>query len=148
MLGMNGSPLDMLIDRRKYKGFTAVYGQQLAETGQIIGCASPQIEPSETGKDVRYNSENFIEIVSEIFADWIPEISSVGFQALWSGYYTEPRMIIDPNLGLFLGLRGQGFMLGQYLAKLYVDKLMGRETPTYFKELEITGSALLEKAFK
>jgi len=148
MLGINGSPLDMLIDRRKYKGFTAVYGQQLAETGQIIGCASPQIEPMETGKDVRYNSENFIEIVSEIFTDWVPEISSVGFQALWAGYYTEPRMIIDPKLGLFLGLRGQGFMLGQYLAKLYVDKLMGRETPSYFKELEIDGSALLEKAFK
>jgi len=148
MLGVNGGPLEMLIDRRKYKGFTAVYGQQLAETGQIIGCASPQWEPMETGKDVKYNALNFIEIVSEIFTDWIPEISSVGFQALWSGYYTEPRMIIDPKLGLFLGLRGQGFMLGQYLAKLYVDKLMGRETPSYFKELEINGSALLEKAFK
>ncbi|HNW97224.1 MAG TPA: FAD-dependent oxidoreductase [Bacteroidales bacterium] len=148
MLGLNGSSLDMLIDRRKYKGFIAVYGQQLADTGQIIGCASPQIEPGETGKDLKYNSENFIEIVSEIFTDWIPEISAVGFQALWSGYYTEPRMIIDTHLGLFLGLRGQGFMLGQYLGKMYVDKLMGRETPTYFKELEINGSALLEKAFK
>ena len=148
MLGVNGDSLDMLIDRRKYKGFTAVYGQQLAHTGQIIGCASPQVEAMETRKDVKYNSLNFIEIVSEIFTDWIPEISSVGFQALWSGYYTEPRMIIDPKLGLFLGLRGQGFMLGQYLAKLYVDKLMGRETPSYFKELEITGSALLEKSFK
>jgi len=148
MLGVNGNPLDMLIDRRKYKGFTAVYGQQLADTGQIIGCASPQIEPAETAKDLKYNSERFIEIVSEIFTDWIPEISAVGFQALWSGYYTEPRMIIDPKLGLFIGLRGQGFMLGQYLAKLYVDKLLGKETPSYFKELEINGSGLLEKAFK
>ncbi|HCX98906.1 MAG TPA: ferredoxin, partial [Bacteroidales bacterium] len=40
-MGIEGSPLPMLIDRRNYKGFSAVYGQQLAETGQIIGCASP-----------------------------------------------------------------------------------------------------------
>lgn len=148
MLGVNGNPLDMLIDRRKYKGFVAVYGQQLAETGQIIGCASPQIEPMETDKNVKYNSKEFIEIVSEIFVDWIPEISAVGFQALWSGYYTEPRMIIDPELGLFVGLRGQGFMLGQYLAKLYVEKLTGKKVPDYFKRLSISGDALLEKAFK
>ena len=36
MLGKDGAPLAMLIDRRRYKGFVAVYGQQLAETGQII----------------------------------------------------------------------------------------------------------------
>ena len=35
MLGKDGANLDMIIDRRKYKGFSAVYGQQLAETGQI-----------------------------------------------------------------------------------------------------------------
>jgi glycine/D-amino acid oxidase-like deaminating enzyme len=148
MLGVNGNSLDMLIDRRKYKGFVAVYGQQLAETGQIIGCASPQIEPMETDKDVKYNSKEFIEIVSEIFVDWIPEISSVGFQALWSGYYTEPRMVVDTDLGLFVGMRGQGFMLSQYLAKLYVDKLMGNQVPEYFQRLSINGDALLEKAFK
>jgi glycine/D-amino acid oxidase-like deaminating enzyme/Fe-S-cluster-containing hydrogenase component 2 len=148
MLGVNGNPLDMLIDRQKYKGFSAVYGQQLAETGQIIGCASPSIEPMETAKDVKYNSKEFIEIVSEIFVDWIPEISSIGFQAAWSGYYTEPRMIVDTDLGLFIGLRGQGFMLGQYLAKLYVDKLLGKQVPDYFERLNINGDALLEKAFK
>ncbi len=49
MLGIKGIPLPMIIDRRRYKGFTAVYGQQLAETGQIIGCASPAVEPPETG---------------------------------------------------------------------------------------------------
>lgn len=148
MLGVNGNPLDMLIDRRTYKGFTAVYGQQLGDTGQIIGCASPQIEPLETDKDLKVNAREFSEIVSETFVDWIPEISSVGFQALWAGYYIEPRMIIDVNRGLFLGLRGQGFMLGQYLARLYVNELVGKEVPSYFKRLRLEGDALAEQAFK
>ncbi len=148
MLGVEGRPLDMLIDRRNYKGFVAVYGQQLGETGQIIGCASPAVEPLETDKNLKVNSKDFAEIVSEIFIDWIPEISSVGFQALWAGYYIEPKMIIDVEKGLLLGLRGQGFMLGQYLAKLYVDQLTGKEVPAYFNRLKLGGDALLEKAFK
>ncbi len=148
MMGINNTPLPMLIDRRKYKGFLAVYGQQLSETGQIIGCASPINEPMETAKDLKINSKEFIEIASEIFVDWIPELSSVGYQAIWSGYYVEPRMIIDTELGLFIGLRGQGFMLAQYLAKLYVDKLTGIDTPKYFNRLELNGDGLLEKAFK
>lgn len=148
MMGLNGSPLDMLIDRRKYKGFVAVYGQQLAETGQIIGCASPQVEHLETDKNLKINSKEFLEIVSEIFIDWVPELSSVGFQAVWAGYYIEPRMVIDSKLGLFLGLRGQGFMLGQYLAKLYVDDLLGKAVPDYFYRLKLEGDALLEKTFK
>ncbi len=148
MMGLNGSPLDMLIDRRKYKGFVAVYGQQLAETGQIIGCASPMVEPLETDKTLKINSKEFLEIVSEVFIDWIPELSSVGFQAVWAGYYIEPRMVIDPELGLFLGLRGQGFMLGQYLARLYVDQLQGKAVPDYFSRLKPGGDALMEKAFK
>jgi glycine/D-amino acid oxidase-like deaminating enzyme/Fe-S-cluster-containing hydrogenase component 2/bacterioferritin-associated ferredoxin len=148
MLGVEGRPLDMLIDRRKYKGFTAVYGQQLAETGQIIGCASPACDPQEAGKNLKINSRDFLEIASETFVDWIPELSSVGFQAVWAGYYIEPRMIIDPSLGLFIGLRGQGFMLGQYLAKLYVDSLAGKPTPSYFARLALSGDGLPEKAFK
>ncbi len=148
MIGVNGSPLSMLIDRRKYKGFTAVYGQQLAETGQIIGCASPMIEPEETGKNLKINSQDFLEIVTEVFVDWLPCLSSAGFQAVWAGYYVEPRMFIDPDNGLFIGLRGQGFMLGQYLAKMYVDRLMGRSVPEYFDRLRIEGDGLLEKAFK
>jgi glycine/D-amino acid oxidase-like deaminating enzyme len=148
MLGVNGAPLPMLIDRRRYKGFTAVYGQQLAETGQIIGCASPAVEPMEAGKNLKINTGDFLEISAEIFTNWIPGLSSVGFQAVWAGYYVEPRMIIDPELGLFLGLRGQGFMLGQYLAKLYVDKLMGKPAPEYFDRLKISGDGMLEKAFK
>ncbi len=148
MLGINGNPLSMLIDRRKYKGFSAVYGQQLAETGQIIGCASPMIEPPETGKNLKINTQDFLEIVTEVFVDWIPCLSSVGFQAVWAGYYVEPRMFIDPEHGLFIGLRGQGFMLGQYLAKLYVDKLTGKGVPEYFERLKIEGDGLLEKAFK
>lgn len=47
-LGVNGGHLPMMIDRRNYKDFSAVYGQQLAETGQVIGCASPAIEPEQT----------------------------------------------------------------------------------------------------
>jgi len=147
-LGKDGIPLPMMIDRRKYKGFTAVYGQQLAETGQIIGCASPAIDPMETDKNLKINSKDFLEIVSEIFVDWLPELSSVGFQAIWAGYYVEPRMIVDPDAGLFIGLRGQGFMLGQYLAKLYVDRMIGKEVPEYFDRLTLKGDGLLEKAFK
>lgn len=148
MMGVNGNPLSMLIDRRNYKGFTAVYGQQLAETGQIIGCASPAIDPKETDKNLKINSQDFMEIVSEVFVNWIPNLSSVGFQAVWAGYYVEPRMLVDPEHGLFIGLRGQGFMLGQYLAKLYVDKLMGKPVPEYFDRLKMNGDGLLEKAFK
>ncbi len=148
MLGLDGQPLNMLIDRRKYKGFMAVYGQQLGDTGQVIGCASPLIEPNETDKDVKVNSKEFAEIISEVFVNWIPRISAVGFQALWAGYYIEPRMIIDPEKGLFLGLRGQGFMLAQYLAKLYVDQLEGKDVPEYFNRLKLEGDALLETAFK
>jgi glycine/D-amino acid oxidase-like deaminating enzyme len=148
MLGINGQNLDMLIDRRKYKGFSAVYGQQLAETGQIIGCASPAIDAKETSKNLKINSKEFLEVVSEIFVDWIPELSSVGFQAAWSGYYTEPRYIVDPERGLFIGLRGHGFMLSQYLAKLYVDKLMGKDTPEYFDRLKLDGIGLSEDSFK
>ena len=148
MLGKDGSPLPMLIDRRRYKGFSAVYGQQLGETGQIIGCASPAIDSREADKNIKVNTENFIEIASEVFTNWIPELSSVGFQAVWAGYYIEPRMVIDPEHGLFLGLRGQGFMLGQYLAKLYVDKLLEKQVPTYFDRLKLNGDGMPEKAFK
>ena len=147
-LGLDGEPLHMLIDRRNYKGFTAVYGQQLGETGQIIGCASPAVEPNETGRNLKINTGEFVEIVSEVFVNWLPELSSVGFQAIWAGYYVEPRMIIDPQLGLFLGLRGQGFMLGQYLAKLFVDSLTGKAVPAYFRRLALDGDGLPERAFK
>ncbi len=148
MMGVNGIPLPMLIDRRRYKGFSAVYGQQLAETGQIIGCASPASDPDQSGKNLKINTQDFLEIASEVFVNWIPDLSSVGFQAVWAGYYVEPKMVVDPELGLFIGLRGQGFMLGQYLAKLYVDKLFGKEVPEYFNRLTIGGDGLLEKAFK
>lgn len=148
MMGVNGNPLPMMIDRRNYKGFMAVYGQQLAETGQIIGCASPAVDPVETDKSLKVNSKEFLEITSEIFVNWLPDLSSVGFQAVWAGYYVEPRMIIDTENGLFLGLRGQGYMLGQYLAKLYVDKLLGKPVPAYFSRLSLDGDGMPEKAFK
>ena len=148
LIGTNGKALDMLIDRRKYKNFSAVYGQQITETGQIIGCASPLIDAKETDKSLKISDQEFLEIVSEIFCDWIPELSSVGFQAVWSGYYVEPRYIIDPELGLFVGMRGHGFMLCQYLAKLYVDKLLGKSVPEYFETLKLSGSGLSETTFK
>jgi len=78
---------------------------------------------------------------------WIPSLSSVGFQAAWAGYYVEPRMYIDPDKGLFAGLRGQGFMLSQYPAKVYVDKLQGKPVPDYFHRLSVEGDGLPEKAF-
>ena len=148
MLGKNGNTLDMVIDRRHYKGFSAVYGQQLRETGQIIGCASPASDPKEASANLKVNSKDFIEIVSEIFSEWIPNLSGVSFQALWSGYYVEPRYIVDPELGLLIGLRGHGFMLGQYLAKIYVDKLLGKEVPRYMDDLKLSGKGLSEMAFK
>ena len=70
------------------------------------------------------------------------------FQAFWSGYYVEPRYIVDPELGLLMGMRGHGFMLGQYLAKIYVDQYLGKEVPSYMKELALNGSGLSETSFK
>jgi len=148
LLGKEGNSLDMLIDRRKYKGFSAVYGQQLHDTGQIIGCASPSVEALEADKNLKINTKEFLEIVSEIFVDWLPELSSVGFQAVWAGYYVEPRYTVDVELGLFLGMRGHGFMLAQHIAKMYVDKLMGKDVPAYFDRLGLKGDGLPEKAFK
>ncbi|MBO4327869.1 MAG: FAD-dependent oxidoreductase, partial [Bacteroidales bacterium] len=147
-LGANGDSLDMIIDRRHYKGFSAVYGQQFLHTGQVIGCASPDCDAFEARQNLKYNSKEFLEICSEVFADWIPNLASVGFHAVWAGYYMEPRYIVDPEVGMLTGLRGHGFMLGQYLAKLYVDKYLGKETPSYMKDLALSGKGLSENAFK
>jgi len=148
MMGPNGGPLDMIIDRRHYRGFSAVYGQQFEHTGQIIGCASPDTDAYETRQNIKYNSKEFLEIVSEVFAEWLPNLKEVSFLACWAGRYTEPRYIVDPEVGLLTGLRGHGFMLGQYLAKLYVDKYLGREVPGYMKDLALSGQGLSENAFK
>jgi glycine/D-amino acid oxidase-like deaminating enzyme/Fe-S-cluster-containing hydrogenase component 2/bacterioferritin-associated ferredoxin len=148
LIGKDGDALNMLIDRRHYKNFSAVYGQQLAETGQIIGCASPAYDPIEARQDLRINSKEFMEIVSEIFTNWIPQLGGVTFQAFWSGYYVEPRYIVDPENGLFVGMRGHGFMLGQYLAKIYVDKYLGKPVPEYMNRLALNGDGLSEAAFK
>ena len=148
MMGPNGGPLDMVIDRRHYKGFSAVYGQQFEHTGQIIGCASPDTDAYETRQNIKYNSREFLEIVSQVFAEWLPSLKEVSFLACWAGRYTEPRYIVDPEVGLLTGLRGHGFMLGQYLAKLYVDKYLGRDVPSYMKDLALSGKGLSENAFK
>lgn len=148
LIGKNGACLDMLIDRRKYKGFSAVYGQQLTDTGQIIGCASPVLEATRVEKNLNFSTQEFLEIVSEVFTEWLPCLKDVGFQATWSGYYTEPRYIVDPDAGLFTGMRGHGFMLSQYVAKLYVDYLQGKAVPDYFKEMGLKGAGLSELAFK
>ena len=148
MLGKDGDSLDMLIDRRKYKGFSAVYGQQFAETGQIIGCASPATEQLQAGKELKYNTQDFLQVCAEMFIDWIPQLKNVSFQATWAGYYTEPRYIVDPEHGLLVGMRGHGFMLGQYLAKIYVDKYLGKDAPSYMSRLAISGDGLSENAFQ
>mgnify|MGYP002622628792 CR=1 FL=1 len=148
LIGKDGDSLDMLIDRRSYKGFSAVYGQQLASTGQIIGCASPAENAAESGKNLKINTKEFLEIATEVFTDWIPQLRGMSLQATWCGYYTEPRYIVDPALGLFVGMRGHGFMLSQYIAKLYVDSLLGRPVPEFFRDLAITGSGLSENAFQ
>ena len=147
-LGVKGDSLDMIIDRRHYKGFSAVYGQQFLHTGQIIGCASPDCDANEARQNLKYNSREFLQVVSEVFAEWIPELAQVGFHAVWAGYYMEPRYIVDPDCGMLTGLRGHGFMLGQYLAKIYVDKYLGRPVPSYMKELALSGKGLSENAFK
>lgn len=147
-LGVNGDSLDMIIDRRHYKGFSAVYGQQFLHTGQIIGCASPDCDAFEARQNLKYNSREFLQIVSEVFAEWIPELAQVGFHAVWAGYYMEPRYIVDPDCGMLTGLRGHGFMLGQYLAKLYVDKYLGHPVPSYMADLALSGKGLSENAFK
>lgn len=148
LLGKNGTNLDMLIDRQDYKGFSAVYGQQIAYTGQIIGCASPKLDAMRIDKNLKVNTKAFLEIVSEMFTEWLPDLAGVGIQAVWAGYYTEPRYIVDPELGLFVGMRGHGFMLSQYIARMYVDKLQGRPVPEYFDKLKLNGPGLSEKAFK
>lgn len=148
LLGVNGRALDMIIDRRHYKGFNAVYGQQFTHTGQIIGCASPANDFKEANMPLKFNSREFLEISSEIFGSWIPNLKGVSIQATWCGYYTEPRYIVDSELGLLVGLRGHGFMLGQYLAKLYVDSYLGKEVPSYVQKLKLSGGGLSENAFK
>jgi glycine/D-amino acid oxidase-like deaminating enzyme len=146
-LGVDGDSLDMIIDRRHYKGFSAVYGQQFLHTGQIVGCASPDNDAFEARQNLKYNSREFLRIVSEVFTDWIPELAQVGFHAVWAGYYIEPRYIVDPDCGILSGLRGHGFMLGQYLARLYVDKYLGRPVPSYMADLALSGKGLNENAF-
>ena len=148
LIGKDGDSLDMLIDRRHYKGFSAVYGQQLAATGQIIGCASPATDAAEAGKNLKVNTQAFLEIATEVFTEWIPQLKGMSLQATWCGYYTEPRYIVDPAAGLFVGMRGHGFMLSQYIAKLYVDTLLGRPVPAFFADLGLAGSGLSENAFK
>ncbi|MBO4402658.1 MAG: FAD-dependent oxidoreductase [Bacteroidales bacterium] len=148
LMGVNGGALDMIIDRRHYKGFNAVYGQQFAYTGQIIGCASPANDFKEANMPLKFNSQEFLEISSEVFGSWIPQLKGVSIQATWCGYYTEPRYIVDSGLGLLVGLRGHGFMLGQYLAKLYVDSYLGKEVPSYVEKLKLSGGGLSENAFK
>ena len=150
-LGKDGNILDMLIDRRKRNDFSAVYGQQFAETGQIIACASPAVDAKaeiSNFDELKFNTRRFMEIISEVFCDWIPSLATVPVQATWSGYYVEPRYIIDPDNGLFVGLQGHGFMLAQYLAKLYVDKALGRTVPDYMERLRLDGDGISEKAFK
>ncbi|MDR2556217.1 MAG: FAD-dependent oxidoreductase, partial [Bacteroidales bacterium] len=147
-LGVDGRPLDMLIDRRTENGFSAFYGQQLQTTGQLILCASPAVDALETGQPLNTNSQDFFRYAATSLLEWFPHLHGESFQATWAGYYTEPRYIIDPSLGIFAGLRGHGFMLSMYLAKLYADAFTGEQVPSYFARLSLSGDALEEKSFR
>ena len=57
-------------------------------------------------------------------------------------------MIVDPDHRLFVGLRGQGFMLEQYLVRIYVDRLTGKAVPDYLNRLALGGDGLCEEALK
>ncbi|MCE2616705.1 FAD-dependent oxidoreductase [Phocaeicola oris] len=151
MLGKDGDILDMLIDRQNRNDFSAVYGQQLASTGQIIACASPAVDAKaaiSSYNQMKFNTREFLNIVSEVFCDWIPSLADIPLQACWSGNYLEPHYVIDPEHGLFVGLQGHGFMLAQYLAKLYVDKACGKNVPEYMDRLVLGGKGISENAFK
>lgn len=151
LLGKDGDILDMLIDRRKRNDFSAVYGQQLASTGQFIVCASPAVDAKCAINSFDFNKTNtreFLGICSEVLCDWMPSMADVPLQACWAGNYVEPRYVIDPVKGLFAGLQGHGFMMSQHLAKLYVDKALGRPTPSYMDRLALEGDGLTENSFK
>ena len=148
MLGIDGDHLPMMIERRIHRGFSAVYAQQFGLSGQIIGCASPATESDKGGRTIKASPKEFVQYITEILEEWLPNLKPLDLQAVWSGCYIEPRMIIDPELGLFAGLKGHGFMQSQYLAKMYVDNLLGREVPTYFERLKLNGDGLKETMFK
>ncbi len=147
-LGLNGDHLPMMIERRKYKSFSALYAQQFGINGQIIGCVSPAHESTTGGRTINSTPQEFVEYVSEMLAEWIPSVKPLALEAVWSGCYIEPRMFVDPEHGLFAGLKGHGFMQSQYLAKLYVESFLGREVPSYFKRLSLNGDGLVERIFK
>lgn len=151
LLGKDGDMLDMLIDRRHRNDFAAVYGQQLASTGQFIVCASPAVDAKCVINDFsqnRTNTREFLEICSDVLCDWVPSMADVPLQACWAGNYLEPRYVIDPAKGLFVGLQGHGFMMSMYLAKMYVDKALGRPVPAYFDRLALEGDGLTENSFR
>lgn len=151
LLGKDGDMLDMLIDRRRRNDFAAVYGQQLASTGQFIVCASPAVDAKCAISDFsqnRTNTREFLEICSDVLCDWVPSMANVPLQACWAGNYLEPRYVIDPAKGLFVGLQGHGFMMSMYLAKMYVDKALGRPVPAYFDRLALEGDGLTENSFR
>jgi hypothetical protein len=50
-------------------------------------------------------------------------------------------MVLDPDLGLFIGMRGR------HLAKLFVDKLIGNPVPAYFDRLTMKSKSLLVIVF-
>jgi glycine/D-amino acid oxidase-like deaminating enzyme/thioredoxin reductase/Fe-S-cluster-containing hydrogenase component 2/bacterioferritin-associated ferredoxin len=148
LLGKDGDILDMIIDRRIYKGFSSIYGQQLHSTGQLIACASPMFDTQVAWKNLKTNDEHFLKVCTEVFIQMFPMLKNVGIQASWAGYYTEPRYIIDTKLGMFTGLRGHGFMFSQYLAKMYVDSITGKKVPDYFYKLAFNGEGIEENALK
>ena len=71
------------------------------------------------------NDKDFLEIVSEVFCDWITQLSSVRLQAVWAGIY-----VVSIH------------------CKMYIDQLMGCPVPAYFSRLSLEGDGIKETAFK
>lgn len=137
-LGPNGQKLPMVISREETELFSAFYMQQYEVDMQLIGCVTPRPMVEKSGH------RDFLAHIHKLLANWLPNLQPLELETTWIGAYVEPRMFIDPEHGLFTGLKGQGLMLSQYLAKLYVDSYLGLEVPSYFRRLAVTGDGLRE----
>ena len=129
MLGKDGNILDMVIDRRHYKGFSSIYGQQLHETGQIIGCASPMFDPQEASQELK------------VAWSWPLEMRLPGYsqrldcQKLW-GVKLPSGKAGQPQASRIRSVWPEwcGFVAGPCMAENYnVDKgLLGKRAPASF----------------
>ena len=62
-------------------------------------------------------------------------------QAIWAGYYTEPRMIVDPAKGLMVGLREARLYAFNVFGKNVYPSYYRSKTPEYFKNYHLKEKA-------